>query len=367
MVLERLELTDFRNYATLRLEPRPGLNVLVGENAQGKSNLLEAVGLLALARSERAARDGDLVRWGADEAVVRGEARRAVRGEVSVALVLQRDGAKAMRVDGQPCRRLADGVGALNVVFFGPRELELVSGGPDARRDFLNTCLGQIDPEYLAALAGYRRVLRQRNGLLRAALQRRLDEDLLLAYDDGLADHAALIMERRRDRVRELAEQAALAHARLCGGRDGLAVSYAPHLDAAGDRAALANTVRESLIARRNEELRRGLTLVGPHRDDLRLTLDGKEARGFASQGQQRSIALALKVAELRTVRAALGEPPLLLLDDVLSELDSHRRGEVLGLVAEAEQVFLTCTDPPSLVGSVTWRVHAGSVEEAGS
>lgn len=364
MRLERLELTDFRNYAALRLDPRPGLNLVLGANAQGKSNLLEALGLLALARSPRAARDGDLVRWGADEAVVRGEASRSAREPLSLSVTLRRDGAKSLKVNGIARRRLADGVGELNAVCFAPRDLELVRGAPGDRREFLNTCFGQIDPGYLAALGGYRRLLRQRNSLLKGALHRRLDEHLLLALDDGLAEHAAHVMRVRAERILQLAAAAAEAHARLSAAHERLEVCYAPNIVSNGG-GDLVETVRERLIAKRGEELRRGLTLVGPHRDDLTLTLDGAEARSFASQGQQRTAALALKVAELQLIAQTIGESPLLLLDDVLSELDATRQAQVLALTNEAEQVFVTCAEPPrELTASVIWRVAAGRVHE---
>ncbi|MBI2300214.1 MAG: DNA replication/repair protein RecF [Armatimonadetes bacterium] len=370
MFLERLELTDFRNYESLDLEFSAPLCILFGSNAQGKTNILEAVLMLALARSPRCARDGEMVRWGADEAAVRGEFRRRQRDPVSLGLSLRPDGSKRIKVDGIARRRVIDAVGEVNAVLFGPDELRLVSGSPSERRGFLNTCLGQTSPRYLDALAGYRAGLRQRNGLLRRAAGRRLDEDLLTTYDEQLAGHAAVLMAARIARIAQLTGEADQVHRRLAGGRESLAAEYEPSvpLPAAGDEAALAAAVVGRLRERREAELARGVTLCGPHRDDLRVTIDGRDARTFASQGQQRTAALALKIAELRVVRQAIGEPPLLLLDDVMSELDDLRRAEVLSLTDEAEQVFITCSQQSTFSEAIlrraaVYRVTAGRVE----
>jgi DNA replication and repair protein RecF len=364
MFLERLALTDFRNYAGLRLELTAPLTVLSGANAQGKTNLLEAVALLALARSPRCAHDGEMVRAGAAEAVVRGEIGRRVRPPVAIGLTLRRDGGKSVRVDGQPRARLGEAIGELAVVYFGPGDLKLVSGSPGDRREFLNTCLGQCSPSYLAALAAYRGVLRQRTALLRAGLGRRVDENLLLALDDGLSQRAAELMSQRAAWVAQLALEAAEAHGRLTDGRESLAVVYQPHLrlEPGADPADLAQAVR------------RGLTLAGPHRDDLKLSIDGLPARTYGSQGQQRTAALALKVAELRVMSRTLGESPLLLLDDVLSELDRGRRAQVLALGEEAEQVLLTCSNAEDAATAealghgraACWTVVAGTIREDG-
>ncbi len=344
MYLERLELRDFRNYETLRLDLAAPLTLFCGANGQGKTNILEAVLLLALSRSPRTTRDGDLIRWGATEAVVRGEVRRAARQPVAVAVGLHRSGGKTLRVDGQPRRRLIEVIGEVNAVLFGPDGLRLVSGGPSERRAFLNGCLGQTSRRYLAALANYRAVLRQRNALLKSGLSGRLDEDLLLAFDDRLASEAAVLIADRAARVADLARHAAAMHHRLSGAVEALDVAYEPDvpLPPEASEAALAEAVRARLLQRRAMERRRGVTLCGPHRDDLAVRLNGTDARTFGSQGQQRTAALALKMAELRVVAEAIGEPPLLLLDDVLSELDDQRRVAVLQLVEEADQVLVT-------------------------
>ena len=371
MFLERLELTDFRNYESLRLDFQAPLALFVGRNAQGKTNILEAVLLLALARSPRTARDGELVRWGCSTAVVRGEVRRTQRPPVAVSVGLAATGQKTVKVDGVARRRLVDALGEVNVVMFGPDDLRLVSGGPGERRAFLNTCLGQISHRYLGALATYRNVLRQRNALLRAGRQRGVDPVLREAYDEQLAAAAAVLMQERAWRVAELEREAAAVHHDLAGGGERLAARYEPNVpwpDSA-DEATLAGALREVLASRRAEEQRRGVTVAGPHRDELVLTINGAAAKVYGSQGQQRTAALALKIAELRVVAAAVGEPPLLLLDDVLSELDARRRAAVLELVGEADQVLLSGADEQLVSAgphqAEIYHVRAGQVRAA--
>lgn len=372
MYLSRLELTDFRNYESLRLDCERQLGILVGQNAQGKTNVLEAVLLLALGRSPRTSRDAELVRWGCQEAIVRGEVRRTAREPVTVSVGLRADGSKQVKVDGEPRRRLADAVGEINVVLFGPEGLRLVSGGPSERRGYLNGCLGQTSRAYLEALASYKGVLRQRNGLLRQAQQRPVDPELLAAYDDQFAAAAARLMVHRAQQVTLLAAEAARVHEGLSGGREQLQLRYDPSVRCPlTDEAEVAAAVVERLVARQDESLRRGVTLLGPHRDDLDVALDGREARTYASQGQQRTAALSLKIAELRVVAQAIGEPPLLLLDDVLSELDPLRRAAVMALVDEADQVLVTCADAELFSRELRdsaeiWQVRAGTVEAAG-
>lgn len=345
MFVERLELAEFRSYESLSLEFGAPLGLIAGGNGQGKTNLLEAIALLAGGRSPRTARDGEMVRRGTPEAAVRGLVRRTQRESVALAVGIRADGAKTVKVGGLP-RRLGELIGELTAVLFLPDDLALVSGAPERRRAFLNGALGQIDRRYLTALGRYRQALRQRNELLRTAEQRRLDEALLLVYDDQLAAEAAVLMAARVEFIAALGREAAAVHARLSGG-ERLRLEYQPSvpLPEATDEPALAAQVAEHLVAARSRELRRGITLVGPHRDELALELDGRSARQFASQGQQRTAALALKIAELRCLTAAAGEPPVLLLDDVLSELDAGRRREVMGLVDEAEQVLITASD----------------------
>ncbi|MEA2663236.1 MAG: replication and repair protein RecF [Candidatus Eremiobacteraeota bacterium] len=353
MRLERVRLADFRNYASLDFAPAPGLNVFVGPNAQGKSNLLEALAMLATGKSFRAHRESELVREGAERAQIAGEARIAA-GAISVRCAIAKTPAgtrKTFEVNGGAVG-FARFLGRTRVVTFVPADLQLVGGGPALRRAFLNGALAQLSPTYYRDLALYAKVVQQKSALLRGLVAP--DRDLLLAYNDELVRPAAALIAARRAFVDELAAATAAIYGRWRGTAERLEVAYAPN--PAGD-------VGEALAAHTGSELRRRTTLVGPHRDDLRLTIDGRALAAFGSQGQQRTAVLALKVAEYDVMRARAGDAPILLLDDVLSELDAERAGGFLGAVRGFEQAFLTTTELPAEVGpAAVWAIRAATV-----
>ena len=353
MKIERIRLSDFRNYGALDFAPAPGLNLLVGPNAQGKSNLLEALAMLATGKSFRAHRESELIRAGAERAEIGGEARIAA-GAIRLRCTITRMPAgtrKSFEVNGGAVG-FARFLGRTRVVTFVPADLQLVSGGPALRRSFLNGALAQLSPVYYRDLALYQKVVQQKSALLRGAIAP--DRDLLLAYNDELARPASALIAARRAFVDELAAATAAIYARWRGTSERLGVTYAPNPE--GDVGeALANAVES--------EVRRRTTLVGPHRDDLRLLVDGKPLAAFGSQGQQRTAVLALKVAEYDVMRARTGDAPILLLDDVLSELDAERAGGFLGAVEGFEQAFLTTTELPRDVGAAaTWAIRAATV-----
>ncbi|MGE5553843.1 MAG: DNA replication/repair protein RecF [Betaproteobacteria bacterium] len=358
MQLLALRLANFRNYKEQEIAPHGRLNLLVGLNAQGKSNLLEAVYLLATGRSYRGASDAAMVRWGEGGFAVRGLVRRSY-GEVSLEVSYQVDGRKRVRVNGTDVRRLSELFGYLMAVIFSPEDLQLVKGGPVHRRRFLDLELAQIDPAYRQDLVDYQQVLVQRNNLLRQWPAAPLDQ--LSVWDEQLVALGARLQAKRARTVRSLSRLAAEAHRRITAGREGLRLAY---LAAAGPAATrteageekdewTAEAFRERLAGElervRPLELRRGMTLLGPHRDDLLLEVDGAEARSFASQGQQRTAALALKLSEIEFMRQETGEYPLLLLDDVMSELDEGRRRFLLEAAGERTQVFVTTASPRAL------------------
>ncbi len=365
----RLRLYNFRNYAALEMELGPGLNVLVGENAQGKSNLLEAVATLALTRSPRAGSPAELLRWGSEEAAVDAELT-GPSGSEKLGLRLRRQGVAAGVTADVPRGRvvraslLADRpvpartiLGRCPVILFWPDDLQLIKAGPDARRRQLDTLLCQLDVLAADELARYRRVLEQRNALLRRLGASAGNHAELGAFDEALVRHGARVQAARRRLVSGLAPLAAAAMTSLSGGRDELRLRYrahaAPEEDGdGGDVEEIASRLAEALRARRADELGRGMTLVGPHRDDLDYLVDGRSARSTASQGQQRTAVLAAKLAELRYARERSGRLPLLLLDDVLSELDPRRGAQLLGSLdeeGELLQTLITSTDQPAL------------------
>ena len=350
MQLAALTLTNFRSYRQLDLDLSPGLTVVAGENAEGKSNLLEAIHLLAIGKSHRAAAERDLVSWqAADEG---GYAMLAAslegRGgplELRVALDCGGEGGgivKRVRVNGLPKRAL-DLVGLMSAALFSADDVDLVFGPPSGRRRYLDILLAQASRRYAQALARYQRTLAQRNALLRAMREGRAGEDELANWDESLAAEGAVTLAERWARVPELGGHAAAAFERLSGG-GALAADYASTAEPSADEDAEA-AIRRALAASRRQERAQGMTVVGPHRDDLRLTLDGVTASRHASRGQARLAALALRLAEARLLAERKGEPPLLLLDDALSELDERRRSLVLEEVVRYPQAIVTTAD----------------------
>ncbi len=353
MRLEHVRLADFRNYASLEFAPAQGLNVFVGPNAQGKSNLLEALAMLGTGKSFRAHRESELIRTGSERAEIGGEARIAA-GEVRLRCTLTTTPAgtrKTFAVNGGSVG-FARFLGRTRVVTFVPADLQLASGGPSLRRAFLNGALAQLSPVYYRDLALYGKIVQQKAALLRGAIA--ADRELLLAYNDELVRPARALIAARRAFAAELSEATGAMYARWRGARERLTLTYAANPE--GD-------VAEALAAQLDAEVRRRATLVGPHRDDLRLLVDGKPLAAFGSQGQQRTAVLALKVAEYDVMRARSGEAPILLLDDVLSELDAERAGGFLGAVEGFEQAFLTTTDLPRDLGAAaTWSIRAAAL-----
>jgi DNA replication and repair protein RecF len=388
MHLTRLSLTNFRNYGRQTLELAPGPVLLLGENAQGKTNLLEAMFLLATGRSERASIDGDFIAWG-----VRGDpqpfaqvAGKAIRrtGDVAVEVTITgRAGAhgnliasKRFKLNGVP-KRASDVVGAILAVLFTTDDMELVKGAPSGRRRYLDVMLSQADHRYLRALQRYTKVVAQRNALLKRIGEGSSRRDELAYWDEEMARDGAVILAGRAVALRQIALHAAGAHARLSGERELLGVMYQPRFAdawtpgriAAGDPEEIASALLDRLQATRARDIAAGVTLIGPHRDDFALTLGGESAASFASRGQQRTAALALRLAEARFLRDASGEQPILLLDDVLSELDEHRRASVLAAI-EADQIFITSPDrdrfPADLIRDAqVWQVTAGAAIRA--
>lgn len=347
MLLQRLTLADFRNYTELELEPAPGLNLFVGANAQGKSNLLEGIAMLGTGKSFRTAREYDIVRAGCERAVLHGEALSRF-GTVDLACTIERSSRgsrKTYTVNGSNVR-YAGYIGRMRVVTFVPADLHLASGTPSARRAFLNIALSQSEPRYYYELARYRKVLQQKNALLRGVVES--DRDLLAAYDRSLIESGTEIMLARSELVRILAVEAERAHSRFARG-ERLEVTYDPNVAfEAPVREVVAGAFEARLAQCAEAERLRKSAIAGPHRDDVALTLDGLSLAAYGSQGQQRTAVLALKIGEYAVMRERAKEAPLLLLDDVLSELDEARAATFLAELGEYEQAFITATHAPA-------------------
>ena len=347
MRIERLRLRSFRNYEEADVRPAPGVTVLYGENAQGKTNLMEAVHLCCVGRSHRTSRDRELVRWGESEAYVQADVRRRDGvHQVGVALYPNEQKKKKITLNGDPIKRIGELMGQVNAVLFSPEDLRLVKDGPDGRRRFLDMEISQLRPAYFYALQRYARALNQRNGLLHELQLHRGDAlfSTLEEWDAMLAQSGAVVLRKRAQYLAQLEEKAEEIHDALSGGREKLKLRYAG-CDA--DEEGLVRLLR----AAREEDCRRGFTSVGPHRDDYKIIINGKDARAFASQGQQRTAALSLKLAEIEVMREETNEAPVLLLDDVMSELDVSRRRMLLTRIGGV-QTMITCTHLDDLGGA---------------
>ena len=361
MLLRSLRLRNHRNYAQLDLIPGAGVNIFIGPNGQGKTNLLEAVAMLALSSSPRSRRELELI--GPVAPMSRIEAHVESAGlTAQLAITLNLEGERARRVievDGIR-RRAFDLPGRFRVTLFWPDDLGLVKAGPELRRRFLNQVLVQVEPGYARALAGLKRVLEQRNSLLKKIAAGEEAGDVLEVWDLELVRISGEVVAARSAAVQEMEPEAARYHAEIAAG-ERLEIRYE------GPPENLAEAVHNSLA----EDLRRGSTMVGPHHDDIRVLLGGQEARAYASQGQQRTAVVSLKLAEAALVTRRTGERPVLLLDDVLSELDAARRAALLREVAGGGQVIITSAEagpfPPELMSSATvWMVSQGRIQPCG-
>ncbi|AKG03320.1 MULTISPECIES: DNA replication/repair protein RecF [Salimicrobium] len=345
MHIKDIALTTYRNYDRLALEFDDTINVIIGENAQGKTNLMESIYLLAFTKSHRTPRDKELIQWDAEYAKIKGTIIKR-NSRFPMEIVLSKKGKKA-KLNHIEQRRLSDYIGALNVVMFAPEDLNLVKGNPQVRRRFIDMEIGQIQPRYIYHLGQYQKVLRQRNHLLKD-LQRRRNEDatMLHVLTEQLIEHAAIIVERRFQFLNLLREWAAPIHRGISRELEKLEIFYRPSLDVSEDMDL--DAIKESYIAKfhgiETKEIERGTTLAGPHRDDLVFYVNGRDVQTYGSQGQQRTTALSLKLAEIELINKETGEYPVLLLDDVLSELDDYRQSHLLHTIRGKVQTFVSTT-----------------------
>jgi DNA replication and repair protein RecF len=400
MHLAHLSITNFRNYVRSELDFSCPITIVQGANAQGKTNLLEAVYYLAAADSPRARSDRELINWLANEeqppfARLEGriEGSDAVR-EVSIALVNASDRLqKEIRINGVK-RRTLDLVGQIKVVLFMPEDIDLIAGSPKARRGYLDSAISQMERPYARSLHEYNRVLLQRNSLLRQLRDRPSGTHQLEFWDQRLIEEGSQLIASRLNTVAQLDELVQEIHTRLTGGAERLRLIYRCSLPlegpegliqhrqlsldgADGDGTSLAEAVpssadvnsvfRQQLADRQREEIDRGMTLVGPHRDDLRFLVGGVDMCTYGSRGQQRTIAVSLKLAEMDLIRSRTGEEPILLLDDVMSELDEDRRRYLMAAMHRDQQAIITTTDLHCFTASfleqaTVWGVQDGRI-----
>ena len=334
MIIKSLELENFRNYGTLSIDFDSGTNILYGDNAQGKTNILEAIFLSATTKSHKGSKDRDIINFDAQEAHIR---TYVVKDglENRVDMHLRKNKSKGIAINGQKIKKAADLLGLLNVVFFSPEDLSIIKNGPADRRRFVDLELCQLDSVYLHDLNNYNKIINQRNKLLKELYFNPELKDTLSIWDTQLVAFGSKVIERRSVFVDQLNEILYEIHLKLSGGKEKLKIVYEPDV--------LSDNFEKKLEINQEKDIKFKQTSIGPHRDDFSFVADGVDLRKFGSQGQQRTAALSLKLAELELVKKVTKDVPLLLLDDVLSELDSSRQNYLLNSIGDI-QTIITCT-----------------------
>jgi DNA replication and repair protein RecF len=344
MWVKNLSLNAFRNFYESHVSLASGINIIYGDNAQGKTNLLEAIGLCATGRSARAGSDSELIRFGEQSAHVRlsYEKNESVS---TIDMCLQKEGPKTKKylsIDHIPIKKWHELLGRLLVVMFSPEDLKLIKSGPAERRMFMDAELSQLSPVYFNELREYNRALKQRNHLLKAVQKNKASTAELDIWDEQLTGYGRRIMSFRKDFINRISEITRVIHAQITGGTDNLAMTYRPYIKNPDD-------YHEILTRGHNRDVVMGSTYAGIHKDDIFFEVNAASSRAYGSQGQQRTAALSVKLAEIELMRETSGTTPVLLLDDVLSELDEHRQKYLLERI-EPMQVLLTCTGVEDLI-----------------
>ena len=341
MIIKSLELSDFRNYENLKIDFSSGTNILYGDNAQGKTNILEAIFMSATTKSHKGSKDKEIIRFGKDEAHISTILDRD-NAEYRVDMHLRSSKTKGIAIDGQKIKRASDLIGKLNVVFFSPEDLSIIKNGPSERRRFMDMELCQLDQVYLNSLSKYNKLVVERNKVLKDLFDHPENSVLLDVQDKQLCEYGSVIIKTREKFIGDLNEIIRPIHNKLTGGKEDLSIYYEPNVDAADFEKKLSSSRQRDIYAKQ--------TTVGPHKDDFSFIVkrnsDNSEKidiRKYGSQGQQRTASLSLKLSEIEIVKKAKKENPVLLLDDVLSELDSNRQNYLLNTIGDI-QTIITCT-----------------------
>ncbi|MCY8024144.1 DNA replication/repair protein RecF [Bacillus sonorensis] len=368
MYIQNLTLSSYRNYERLDLQFENKVNVIIGENAQGKTNLMEAIYVLAMAKSHRTSNDKELIRWDEDYAKIEGRVIKK-NGPVPIQLVISKKGKKG-KVNHIEQQKLSQYVGAVNTIMFAPEDLNLVKGSPQVRRRFLDMEIGQVSPVYLHDLSLYQKILSQRNHFLKQLQTRKqTDQTMLDVLTEQLTEFAAKVVKKRLQFVDQLEKWAQPIHSGISRGLEELTLKYhtSLHVSDSPDLSKMINSYQETFSKLRDKEIERGVSLSGPHRDDVLFYVNGRDVQTYGSQGQQRTTALSLKLAEIDLIQEEIGEYPILLLDDVLSELDDYRQSHLLNTIQGRVQTFVTTTsvdgiDHQTLNEAEIFRVANGTL-----
>lgn len=334
MIIKSLELTDYRNYEQLSMEFSPGTNILFGDNAQGKTNILEAIYVSATTKSHKSSKDREIIRFDKEEAHIRTRIEKE-NVETRIDMHLRKNKSKLLAIDGQKAKKATDLIGLCNVVFFSPEDLGIIKNGPSERRRFVDMELCQLDSFYLYNLTNYNKIIEQRNTLLKDMVFNPQLKDTLNIWDMQLVSYGSKIIERRRAFVEQLKDIIENIHLSLSGGREHIRIVYEPDVE--------IEEFEKKLSENQDRDIKAKITSVGPHRDDFCFLIGDVDIRRFGSQGQQRTAALSLKLSEIELVKKTVNDTPILLLDDVLSELDSNRQNYLLNHIGEI-QTIITCT-----------------------
>ena len=358
MIIKSIELSDYRNYDHLFMEFSPGTNILYGDNAQGKTNILEAIYVSATTKSHKGSKDRDIINFNKEEAHVRTVIEKE-NADTRIDMHLRKNKSKGLAIDGQRVKKAADLIGLCNVVFFSPEDLGIIKNGPSERRRFVDMELCQLDSFYFYNLSNYNKIVEQRNTLLKDSYFNPQLKETLDIWDMQLVSYGSKIIERRKlfaDQLNEIIEG---IHFSLSGGRENIKIVYEPDVQ--------IEEFEKKLLENQERDLRSKMTTVGPHRDDFSFLIGDIDIRKFGSQGQQRTAALSLKLSEIELVKKITKDTPILLLDDVLSELDSNRQNYLLNSIGSI-QTIITCTGLEEFVNNRfeidrVYKVTNGTVE----
>lgn len=357
MIIKSMSLQNYRNYKTLCLDFDPNTNIFYGDNAQGKTNILEAVYVSGTTKSHRSSRDRELICFSEEEAhICTLMERKGIEHKID--MHLRKNRSKGIAIDGIPIKKASELFGIIHFVFFSPEDLSMIKNGPSERRRFLDMELCQLDKIYLHHLSNYNKIVLQRNRLLKDIMFRSDYREVLDVFDMQLVQYGTQVIQRRRHFTEELNQIIGQIHGRLTGGHEQMTLEY----EANTDEDSLESMLKRNL----EKDLKQKTTTTGPHRDDLSFVVNGIDIRKFGSQGQQRTAALSLKLSEIELVKRVIGDTPVLLLDDVLSELDSSRQNYLLNSIRDV-QTMLTCTGLDELINnrfsiSKVYRVVNGKV-----
>ncbi|MDO4977380.1 MAG: DNA replication/repair protein RecF [Eubacteriales bacterium] len=359
MYVESIELYQYRNYDSVKVDFSSGVNIFFGDNAQGKTNLLEAVYVSGTSKSHKGSKDKDLIHFDKDEAHIRLFFRKNDLTH-RLDLHLRKKKSKGIAIDGVPIKKVSELFGMLHIVFFSPEDLSIIKNGPAERRKFLDMEMSQLDKGYYALLVSYNKLLVERNNLLKQIYFVPSLRETLDAWDEQIIDTGCAILRKRESFIEKIDEMMREIHGNLTGGLEQMEVRY--------DRNIAPEDFAQTLQANRERDIKTGTTSVGPHRDDIGFMVNGTDIRKFGSQGQQRTAALSLKLSEIRLIEQMANDKPVLLLDDVLSELDHHRQNYLLDSISDI-QTMISCTGLDDFVnGRISldkvFRVTDGNIEE---